>query len=100
MFTKEGIISIKVNKKKSEGDEDNNNDKEESIVVSIKDSGIGIDPDIKARLFSKFSTKSYHGTGLGLFISKNIVDAYGGRIWAENNPKWELLSHLLYPQNK
>ena len=55
-------------------------------VVSIEDSGTGIDPEIKPRLFDKFASKSYQGTGLGLFISKSIVEAHGGRIWAENNP--------------
>ena len=45
----------------------------------------GIDPDIKDKLFSKFATKSETGSGLGLFISKGIVEAHGGRIWAENN---------------
>jgi signal transduction histidine kinase len=100
MFTKEGIISIEVKKKKSEDDGDDNNDKEEFIVVSVKDSGIGIDSDIEARLFSKFSTKSYHGTGLGLFISKNIVDAHGGRIWAENNPKGGATFSFTLPINK
>jgi two-component system sensor histidine kinase VicK len=55
-------------------------------VVKIKDTGSGIDPEILPRLFSKFATKSDHkGTGLGLFISKSIVEAHGGRIWAENN---------------
>src|SRR5918911_1761133 len=54
-------------------------------VVSIEDSGTGIDPEIKPRLFDKFASKSYQGTGLGLFISKSIVEAHGGRIWAENN---------------
>jgi two-component system sensor histidine kinase VicK len=101
VFTKEGVISIEVKKKKkSEDDGDDNNDKEEFIVISVKDSGIGIDPDIKARLFSKFSTKSYHGTGLGLFISKNIVDAHGGRIWAENNPKGGATFSFTLPINK
>jgi signal transduction histidine kinase len=55
------------------------------VTVSIKDTGQGIDPEIFPRLFTKFATKSYHGTGLGLFISKSIVEAHGGRIWAENN---------------
>ena len=55
------------------------------IVIAIKDTGKGIDPQIMPRLFSKFSTNSQQGTGLGLYISKNIVEAHGGRIWAGNN---------------
>jgi signal transduction histidine kinase len=55
------------------------------VIVSVKDSGEGIHPDIFPRLFTKFTTKSFTGTGLGLFISKSIVEAHGGRIWAENN---------------
>ena len=59
----------------------------DEVVVSIKDTGRGIDSEILPRLFSKFVTKSdAGGTGLGLFISKSIVEAHGGRIWAENNP--------------
>jgi signal transduction histidine kinase len=64
-----------------------NIEKDDSMaIVSIEDSGTGIDPEIKPRLFDKFASKSYQGTGLGLFISKSIVEAHGGRIWAENNP--------------
>ena len=55
------------------------------VTVSIKDTGTGIDPEIKPKLFSKFVTNSPGGTGIGLFISKSIVEAHGGRIWAENN---------------
>lgn len=55
------------------------------VVVSIKDSGQGIDPELMPKLFSKFVAKSEKGIGLGLFISKNIVEAHGGRIWAKNN---------------
>ena len=55
------------------------------FIVSIKDTGTGIDPEILPRLFTKFATKSDRGTGLGLFISKSIVEAHGGKIWAENN---------------
>jgi signal transduction histidine kinase len=56
-------------------------------IVSVKDTGTGIDAEILSRLFTKFATKSeVGGTGLGLFISKSIVEAHGGRIWAENNP--------------
>jgi len=55
------------------------------VIVSVKDSGNGIDHEILAKLFSKFTSKSYQGTGLGLFISKSIVEAHGGKIWAVNN---------------
>jgi two-component system, OmpR family, sensor histidine kinase VicK len=55
------------------------------IVVSITDTGPGIDSEILPRLFTKFATKSRTGTGLGLFISKSIIDAHGGKIWGKNN---------------
>jgi two-component system sensor histidine kinase VicK len=64
---------------------DNKNSDRGEIIVSVKDSGEGIHPDIFPRLFTRFATKSFTGTGLGLYISKNIVEAHGGRIWAENN---------------
>jgi signal transduction histidine kinase len=54
-------------------------------IVSIKDTGTGIDPEIFPRLFTKFATHSDKGTGLGLFICRSIVEAHGGKIWAENN---------------
>jgi two-component system sensor histidine kinase VicK len=73
-FTKEGQISITTEPK----------DKE--VIVKIKDSGSGIDREILPKLFEKFASKSEKGTGLGLFVSKNIIQAHGGRIWAENNP--------------
>jgi signal transduction histidine kinase len=59
--------------------------KDNQLTISIKDTGSGIDPDILPRLFSKFVTKSFEGTGLGLFISKSIIEAHGGKIWAGNN---------------
>jgi two-component system, OmpR family, sensor histidine kinase VicK len=55
------------------------------IVISIKDTGQGINSEMYPRLFTKFATNSVVGTGLGLYISKNIIEAHGGRIWAENN---------------
>jgi signal transduction histidine kinase len=75
-FTNEGSITISVKRK---------TDDNKVIVVSVNDTGTGIDPEIYPRLFTKFATKSITGTGLGLFISKSIVEAHGGRIWAENN---------------
>jgi signal transduction histidine kinase len=58
---------------------------DEKVIVRIKDTGIGIAPEIMPRLFTKFATKSEKGTGLGLFISKSIIETHGGNIWAENN---------------
>lgn len=80
-FTKQGIISVTVERKKKHED-----DAGDAIVVSVKDSGSGIHPEITPKLFSKFATKSFSGTGLGLYISKSIIEAHGGKIWAENNP--------------
>jgi two-component system, OmpR family, sensor histidine kinase VicK len=64
----------------------NTRQKEGYAVVEVKDNGRGIDPEIMPRLFTKFATKSHQGIGLGLYISKSIVEAHGGKIWAENNP--------------
>jgi signal transduction histidine kinase len=82
-FTKEeeGTISIEVEKKK----DSNNNNNKEVIIVSIIDTGSGIDSDILPRLFEKFVSKLSRGTGLLLFISKGIIEAHGRKIWAENN---------------
>jgi len=55
------------------------------VVVSISDSGQGIDSEILPRLFTKFASKSFEGTGLGLFISKSIIHSHYGEIWAYNN---------------
>jgi two-component system sensor histidine kinase VicK len=60
-------------------------EKDGQAIVSVRDDGCGIAPEIYPNLFTKFVTKSEKGTGLGLFISKNIIEAHGGRIWAENN---------------
>jgi signal transduction histidine kinase len=63
---------------------DNNNKGE--VIVSVKDTGIGIDPEVFPKLFSKFAiTSDAGGIGLGLFISKNIIEAHGGKIWADND---------------
>jgi two-component system, OmpR family, sensor histidine kinase VicK len=59
--------------------------KDSEIVVSLKDTGQGIDPEILPKLFTKFATKSLSGTGLGLFISKSIIEAHGGNVWGGNN---------------
>ncbi len=58
---------------------------EEEVIISVRDRGTGIDPNVQGKLFSKFVTTSETGSGLGLFISKGIVEAHGGRMWAQNN---------------
>jgi signal transduction histidine kinase len=73
-FTKHGKVVI-TTKKASNG----------KVTVSIQDTGRGMEPDIIPRLFTKFASKSESGTGLGLFISKSIVEAHGGEIWGKNN---------------
>jgi two-component system, OmpR family, sensor histidine kinase VicK len=73
-FTKEGSIAVTTEKVENE------------VIVKVKDSGSGIDREIFPKLFERFVSKSEKGTGLGLFLSKNITEAHGGRIWAENNP--------------
>jgi len=72
-FTKEGTISLNVE------------EKDNQALVTVKDTGSGIDPEMLPRVFSKFATKSEKGAGLGLFICESIIEAHGGRIWAENN---------------
>lgn len=80
-FSEEGIISVVVERNNKD-----NGDAKEIIEISVKDAGSGIHPEIMPKLFSKFASRSFSGTGLGLYISKSIVEAHGGRIWAENNP--------------
>jgi two-component system sensor histidine kinase VicK len=74
-FTDEGTISITTHR----------NMDDMVAEVSIKDTGTGIDPEIVPRLFEKFATKSEKGTGIGLYISKRIVEAHGGIISGQNN---------------
>jgi signal transduction histidine kinase len=72
-FTTEGSILIKSEKHDNQ------------VMISVKDTGSGIDPELFPRLFSKFVSKSFSGTGLGLFIAKSIIESHNGKIWAENN---------------
>jgi signal transduction histidine kinase len=83
-----GIVRVKVEKRPDDYDYSrmkNNVSNKNAAVISITDTGSGIDSDIMPRLFEKFASKSYQGTGLGLFISKSIVEAHGGKIWGQNN---------------
>ncbi|MDQ4055940.1 MAG: HAMP domain-containing histidine kinase, partial [Thermoproteota archaeon] len=94
-FTKKGTIRVTTQiKEQQQQQHDQNDDDDDSggvsssnkvVVIRIKDTGSGISPEMFPRLFSKFATESDKGTGLGLFIAKSIVEAHGGKIWAENN---------------
>ena len=85
-FTDRGKISINLfEKKNDDNNEEENGGGRKEVIVSVTDTGSGINSEIFPRLFSKFASKSYQGTGLGLFICKSIIKAHGGRIWAENN---------------
>ncbi|MGC1131735.1 MAG: ATP-binding protein [Nitrososphaeraceae archaeon] len=82
----EGEIVVSAERKEEQEGEEADK-KNIDIVISVKDTGTGIHPEIFPRLFTKFASKSERGgMGLGLYISKGIVEAHGGRIWAENNP--------------
>jgi len=76
-FTKKGTIAVIIEKKEQGG--------HDFVVVAIKDSGAGVDLEVFPRLFTRFTSSSRGGTGLGLFISRSIIEAHGGKIWAENN---------------
>ena len=95
-FTKKGTIRVTTQIKEQQQQQYDQNDDDDDgggggsssnkvVVISIKDTGSGISPEMFPRLFSKFATESDKGTGLGLFIAKSIVEAHGGKIWAENN---------------
>ena len=77
-FTEKGKINLSIEKY-------NDN---KYAKIRIQDTGTGIDAEILPRLFEKFATKSERGTGLGLYISKNIVEAHDGKIWIEDNPHY------------
>jgi len=76
-FTKTGTIVVNAKVKENMGDG--------QVIVSVRNTGSEIDPEIAPRLFTKFASKSDSATGLGLYISKSIIEAHGGKIWAENN---------------
>jgi signal transduction histidine kinase len=84
-FTKEGTVTVSTTIKSKEDKSHQAAEGRAAVVIAVKDTGTGIDSELMPRLFTKFATKSYQGTGLGLFISKSIVEAHGGKMWAENN---------------
>ena len=89
-FTSKGTIAINIeqqqqnDKNKNKNDDSDKNSKK-MVIVNIQDTGQGIDTSIMPRLFTKFVSKSFQGTGLGLFISKGIIEAHHGSMWGKNN---------------
>jgi two-component system, OmpR family, sensor histidine kinase VicK len=77
-FTKKGVITITC-------EVDTKDEFDKKVIISVSDTGSGINSEMFPKLFSKFTTDSFQGTGLGLFICKNIIENHGGRIWAKNN---------------
>ena len=67
------------------------------VRVSVIDTGIGLDPAVRARLFEAFATTKEDGMGLGLSICRTIVEAHGGRIWAEAAPVSGTAFHFCVP---
>ena len=81
------MVTKNMNKEVVESDSNNNHPdlRNNDVLITIKDTGKGIDPELFPRLFEKFATNSSSGTGLGLYISKAIIEAHRGRIYDENN---------------
>ena len=68
-----------------------------NVQFSVRDSGMGIAPTLIHRLFEPFVTTKAEGLGLGLSISRTIIAAHGGRLWAENNINRGATVHCLLP---
>jgi signal transduction histidine kinase len=99
-FTSKGEITISVIELKHNNNDDDDDGNGE-IQVNIKDTGTGLSPAILPKLFSKFISTDSGGTGLGLFVSRNIVEAHGGKIQAQNNLNGKgALFSITIPQNR
>jgi two-component system, OmpR family, sensor histidine kinase VicK len=83
-FTNEGNVLVTLRKERQQ-----ENEGRQIAIVTVSDTGCGIDPAIMPRIFEKFVTRSDKGTGLGLFVSKSIIQAHEGRIWVQNNTEGE-----------
>jgi signal transduction histidine kinase len=81
----EGKVTISVEADAKGENQHNRVSDKKNLIISVKDNGRGIHPDVSDNLFHKFTSKAEFGTGLGLFISKSIIEAHGGNIWAKNN---------------
>jgi signal transduction histidine kinase len=85
-FIKKGIIKINSEK----------DDRKDKVIITVADTGTDIDKDVLPQIFTKFVSKSKSGTGLGLFISKAVVQAHGGQIQAFNGHEEMVWYSILY----
>jgi signal transduction histidine kinase len=70
------------------------------VLVAVRDSGPGIDPEHLDRVFDAFYTTKSSGTGMGLSICRSIIDAHGGKLWAEaNEPRGTVFQFILPADN-
>jgi two-component system, LuxR family, sensor kinase FixL len=70
---------------------------DDMLMINVADTGSGISEDVAAQLFQPFVTTKAHGMGVGLSISRTIIDSHGGRIWAESNPSGGTIFRLTLP---
>ena len=70
---------------------------EGELLISISDTGVGLPPHEPEQIFSVFFTTKTHGTGMGLPISRSIIESHGGRLWATSNPGQGASLHFILP---
>jgi PAS domain S-box-containing protein len=71
--------------------------KDGQLLISVSDTGIGLPPQQPEEIFSAFFTTKTHGTGMGLPISRSIIESHGGRLWATSNSGWGASFHFSLP---
>jgi signal transduction histidine kinase len=71
-------------------------DEDRQVLISVSDTGVGLPPEQADKIFNAFFTTKTHGTGMGLRISRSIVESHGGRLWAaDNSPRGATLQFTL-----
>jgi len=70
------------------------------VLVAVQDAGVGIDPSSVSQLFGAFFTTKAGGMGMGLSISRSIIEAHGGRLWATPNPTHGATFHFTLPARR
>jgi PAS domain S-box-containing protein len=84
----DGVRNLTINARRPE---------KEQVLVSVSDTGVGLPPQQVDQIFNAFFTTKLHGTGMGLPISRSIIEAHGGRLWASANASRGAIFHLTLP---